>query len=345
MGYRYAPGRFPSNRGSRACAGCGQGPSGNVRPAGAGRGARSGPRSGSRPAGSGRPRSPAKKSRRRMTTERAGGPRRRRNGEPASQDIRPGRERPLPQPRNGRSPTHASRSAGLPWKGEYAALRRAGRPRHAAVSGPAGRGLRIAVPKALPELRRGRRAHRVRERGGDRARQPPHRRLPPFRRRGSGRSGSRSSAPDPDAMAEAAALVTEAYAPDFVDINFGCPVKKVGQAKRGIGLPARPGSGGPDRSGRGRGDASSGDREDPLGDSTRRAGTRWRSGRICPGRGRPHGDAAPAYARRHVLRACPLGGDRGRGSRHWTSPSSETATCDRARTRGACWNGRDVPGS
>jgi nifR3 family TIM-barrel protein len=32
---------------------------------------------------------------------------------------------------------------------------------------------------------------------------------------------------DPVAMAEAAALVEEVYAPDFVDINFGCPVKKV----------------------------------------------------------------------------------------------------------------------
>ncbi len=32
---------------------------------------------------------------------------------------------------------------------------------------------------------------------------------------------------DPGAMAEAAALVEETYAPDFVDINFGCPAKKV----------------------------------------------------------------------------------------------------------------------
>jgi nifR3 family TIM-barrel protein len=32
---------------------------------------------------------------------------------------------------------------------------------------------------------------------------------------------------DPGAMAEAAALVEEVYAPDFIDINFGCPVKKV----------------------------------------------------------------------------------------------------------------------
>lgn len=32
---------------------------------------------------------------------------------------------------------------------------------------------------------------------------------------------------DPSAMAEAAALVTETFGPEFVDINFGCPVKKV----------------------------------------------------------------------------------------------------------------------
>ncbi|HKP76933.1 MAG TPA: tRNA dihydrouridine synthase DusB [Longimicrobiaceae bacterium] len=32
---------------------------------------------------------------------------------------------------------------------------------------------------------------------------------------------------EPEAMAEAAALVEEVYAPDYLDINFGCPVKKV----------------------------------------------------------------------------------------------------------------------
>lgn len=40
---------------------------------------------------------------------------------------------------------------------------------------------------------------------------------------------------DPAAMAEATALVTEHYAPDFVDINFGCPVKKVVQRNGGSG--------------------------------------------------------------------------------------------------------------
>jgi nifR3 family TIM-barrel protein len=40
---------------------------------------------------------------------------------------------------------------------------------------------------------------------------------------------------DAAAMAEAAALVTEHYAPDFIDINFGCPVKKVVQRNGGSG--------------------------------------------------------------------------------------------------------------
>ena len=40
---------------------------------------------------------------------------------------------------------------------------------------------------------------------------------------------------DPATMGEAAALVTETYAPDFVDINFGCPVKKVVKRNGGSG--------------------------------------------------------------------------------------------------------------
>lgn len=38
---------------------------------------------------------------------------------------------------------------------------------------------------------------------------------------------------DPRAMAEAAALVADVYEPDFIDVNFGCPVKKI--VKRGGG--------------------------------------------------------------------------------------------------------------
>ncbi|HXW96231.1 MAG TPA: tRNA dihydrouridine synthase DusB [Gemmatimonadales bacterium] len=40
---------------------------------------------------------------------------------------------------------------------------------------------------------------------------------------------------DAKAMAEATALITEHYKPEFIDINFGCPVKKVVQRNGGSG--------------------------------------------------------------------------------------------------------------
>ena len=40
---------------------------------------------------------------------------------------------------------------------------------------------------------------------------------------------------DPDVMVRAAALVTERAQPDFIDINFGCPVKKVVRNNGGSG--------------------------------------------------------------------------------------------------------------
>jgi nifR3 family TIM-barrel protein len=40
---------------------------------------------------------------------------------------------------------------------------------------------------------------------------------------------------DPVAMAEATRLITEHYRPEFIDINFGCPVKKVVQRNGGSG--------------------------------------------------------------------------------------------------------------
>ena len=40
---------------------------------------------------------------------------------------------------------------------------------------------------------------------------------------------------EPAAMAEAAALVSEVFAPEFLDINFGCPVKKVVKRNGGSG--------------------------------------------------------------------------------------------------------------
>src|SRR6476619_5280118 len=40
---------------------------------------------------------------------------------------------------------------------------------------------------------------------------------------------------EPDAMGEAAAFVTDVFQPDFIDINFGCPVKKVVRRNGGSG--------------------------------------------------------------------------------------------------------------
>src|SRR3712207_9304197 len=40
---------------------------------------------------------------------------------------------------------------------------------------------------------------------------------------------------DPAAMGEAAGLVTDVFQPDFIDINFGCPVKKVVRRNGGCG--------------------------------------------------------------------------------------------------------------
>jgi nifR3 family TIM-barrel protein len=40
---------------------------------------------------------------------------------------------------------------------------------------------------------------------------------------------------DANAMAEAAGLISEHYKPEFIDINFGCPVKKVVQRNGGSG--------------------------------------------------------------------------------------------------------------
>jgi tRNA-dihydrouridine synthase B len=40
---------------------------------------------------------------------------------------------------------------------------------------------------------------------------------------------------DPTAMGEAAALVTDVFQPEFIDINFGCPVKKVVRRNGGSG--------------------------------------------------------------------------------------------------------------
>ena len=44
---------------------------------------------------------------------------------------------------------------------------------------------------------------------------------------------------DPAAMAEAAELVERHYSPDFIDLNFGCPVKKVVRRNGGSGCRKR----------------------------------------------------------------------------------------------------------
>src|SRR5437773_7495503 len=40
---------------------------------------------------------------------------------------------------------------------------------------------------------------------------------------------------DPEAMGQAAAFVTDVFQPEFIDINFGCPVKKVVRRNGGSG--------------------------------------------------------------------------------------------------------------
>src|SRR3954471_20296286 len=40
---------------------------------------------------------------------------------------------------------------------------------------------------------------------------------------------------DPVAMSDAARLVSDVFQPDFIDINFGCPVKKVVKRNGGSG--------------------------------------------------------------------------------------------------------------
>ncbi|HAT17254.1 MAG TPA: tRNA dihydrouridine synthase DusB, partial [Gemmatimonadetes bacterium] len=40
---------------------------------------------------------------------------------------------------------------------------------------------------------------------------------------------------DPKTMGEASALVTDLFGPDFIDINFGCPVKKIVKRNGGSG--------------------------------------------------------------------------------------------------------------
>src|SRR5690606_28096860 len=108
------------------------------------------------------------------------------------------------------------------------------RGRGPALSRAAGRGERGALPAPVPQFRRGCRRQRVRQRRGFAPRQRAHARLSAFRRRRAP-IGVQIFGADPAAMAEAAALVEEVYRPDFLDINFGCPVKKVVKRNGGSG--------------------------------------------------------------------------------------------------------------
>ena len=122
---------------------------------------------------------------------------------------------------------------------------------------------------------------------------------------------------DPATMADAAALVTETYAPDFVDINFGCPVKKVVKRNGGsgclrdLGLVSRI--------------VRAVERATRLPVTAKiRSGfdeASPRSGRDrtgVPRRRREDGHPSPQNPRRHVFRRGPMGGD----SRHCPAPST-----------------------
>ena len=107
--------------------------------------------------------------------------------------------------------------------------------RRPALPGADGRGVGVALPATLPPLWRRRRRHRV----------PVGRRASAARTRPpstscasaptSARSACRSSAPTRRRWARRPRLVTDVFAPEFIDINFGCPVKKVVKRNGGSG--------------------------------------------------------------------------------------------------------------
>ncbi len=147
---------------------------------------------------------------------------------------------------------------------------------------------------------------------------------------------------DPNAMAEAARLITEHYRPEFIDINFGCPVKKVVQRNGGSGclrdlelvdriiravigathLPVTVKT----RSGWNDESARSGDHRAPD------AGRRCQG--VHPARPHPYPD---------VLAARPTGTRSPGWSRRWTFRSSATATRRPRTTSSACGSTPGVP--
>jgi tRNA-dihydrouridine synthase B len=114
---------------------------------------------------------------------------------------------------------------------------------------------------------------------------------------------------DPAAMREAAALVTDVFQPEFIDINFGCPVKKVVKRNGGSGclrdLDLVQMS-----SARWRGTHLPVTVQDPQ--RLERGDARPGEDRAAlPGRGGPRARAAPAHAHADVHRRRALGRDRG----------------------------------
>ena len=109
------------------------------------------------------------------------------------------------------------------------------RRRRPALPRADGRRLGVALPAALPPLWRGRRRHRVPLGRGHPSREPGDASTSSASAPTSARSACRSSAPIPSAMGEAAAFVTDVFQPEFIDINFGCPVKKVVKRNGGSG--------------------------------------------------------------------------------------------------------------
>ena len=144
-------------------------------------------------------------------------------------------------------------------------------------------------------------------------------------------------------MGEAAAFVTDVFAPEFIDINFGCPVKKVVRRNGGSGclkdLEPRAGS----HSRRRRGARAARDVQDPQ--RLERGDARSCHDRAAlPGRRRSRARAASAHAHADVLGPCALGRDRRRRRTRSTSRCLATATSRRRTTRIRMWRETNCAG-
>ena len=140
---------------------------------------------------------------------------------------------------------------------------------------------------------------------------------------------------DAATMARAAALVAELFRPDYLDINFGCPVKKVVRNNGGSGCLKDMGLVGQIIRAVRQRDASPGDGEDPqrVGRSAARSGD---DRAALSGRGRPGAGPAPADPDPDVQRAPPTGTRSPAWSRRSTSRSSATETSAPPRTCSRC---------